>query len=359
MHTVFITGASGVIGGAVIERLRLRPDVAHIFGLAHRTEVPAGLEATAGDITANSSLGLDARTVEKIRSEATVIIHAAADTRFSASPHDARHANVGGTRNLLDFAAVCRRRPRVIVLSTVYVAGRRIGVAREDELEHCAGFVNNYEQSKYEAELLVRSRMGELPVSVVRLSTVIGDSVGRVPRLAAIHHALRFYYSSLAPMVPGTEDSLVDLVALDYTANAIVRLALDAFVPSSWYHVCGGTDCLTLPAMLELAFESFLRFRPAWRKRAVEKPAIVPLRTFELFVRSVEEIGDEGLRASVGVLKHFAPQLAYSKQFNDSVLRAALPGLEKPPIRELFPRVVKYLIECGWEPTRAMEASCR
>jgi nucleoside-diphosphate-sugar epimerase len=358
MHTVFITGASGTVGEAIVERLRVHPAVAHIFALAHRSAVPAGVEPVEGDITAETDLGVEARIAETIRSEATIVIHAAADTRFSAAPREARHTNLDGTRNLLNFSAACRQPPRVVVLSTVYVAGRRIGVVYENELEHVAGFVNAYEESKYQAERHVQRCKDELPVTVVRLSTVLGDSEGRVTRLAALHHALRFYYSSLAPMVPGCDDSLVDLVALDYAASAIVHLAVDGFVAGGTYQICGGMDCLTLRAMLDLAFECFLRFRPAWRKRAIEKPAVVPLRTFELFVRSVEEIGDEGLRSSVGVLKHFAPQLAYPKRFDDSGLRAAMPDLRKPLIRELFPRVVRCLIECGWEPTRAMEVAC-
>jgi nucleoside-diphosphate-sugar epimerase len=359
MHIVFVTGASGAIGKAILERLRVHAEVGHIFALTHRSAVPAGIEPVWGDITAETNLGVDARTADKIRSEATIIIHAAANTRFSSAPPEARQANVGGTRNLLNFAAACHQKPRVIVLSTVYVAGRRIGTVYENELEHNAGFVNAYEESKYEAELHAKRRLGELPVAIVRLSTVIGDSEGRVTQLAALHHALRFYYSSLAPMVPGSENSHVDLVALDYAAKAIVRLALDGQVALRTYQVCGGTDCLTLRALLDLAFECFVRFRPGWRKRAIERPAVVPLRTFELFVRSVEEIGDEGLRASVGVLKHFAPQLAYPKQFDDSVLRAALPDLEKPVICEVFPKVVRRLIECGWELTRPMEVACR
>jgi nucleoside-diphosphate-sugar epimerase len=359
MHIVFVTGAGGAIGEAIIEHLRAHAEVAHIFALRHRSAVPAGIEPVWGDITAETNLGVDARTAEKIRSEATIIIHAGADTRFSAAPSEAWQANVGGTRNLLNFAAGCHQKPRVIVLSTVYVAGRRIGTVYENELEHDAGFVNAYEESKYQAELQAQRCRGELPVTVVRLSTVIGDSEGHVTRLAALHHALRFYYSSLAPMVPGSDNSPVDLVALDYAAKAIVRLALDGPVPLRTYQVCGGADCLTLRAMLDLAFECFVRFRPGWRKRAIERPAVVPLRTFELFVRSVEEIGDEGLRASVGVLKHFAPQLAYPKQFDDSALRATLPDLDKPGICGFFPKVVRRLIECGWEPTRPVEVACR
>jgi nucleoside-diphosphate-sugar epimerase len=361
MHTIFITGGSGVVGQALIERLSALSEVECVFAASHRSRIPPckSLTTLEADVTAGSGLGLSPDLADRVRAETTIIIHAAADTRFSAAHTDARRANVDSTRNVLDFAAKCRWNPRVIVLSTVYVAGRRTGTIYEEELDHSAGFINAYEQSKYEAEQHVRGRMAELPISVIRLSTVIGDSGGRVSRMAALHHALRFYYSSLAPMVPGTDDSLVDLVSLDYVADAVIRLAFHAFVPSRTYHICGGADCLTLGEMLDLTLLSFLNFRPAWRKRAIEKPVIVPLPAFELFVRSVEEIGDDGLRASVGLLKHFAPQLAYPKLFHDVATRAGLAEIRNPPIRDLFPRVVHHLIDCGWDPAaRAMEVSC-
>lgn len=63
-------------------------------------------------------------------------------------------------------------------MSTAFVAGaRRTGVAYEDELDDGAGFENAYEQSKYEAELLVHawSREHGRPALVLRPSILVTD----------------------------------------------------------------------------------------------------------------------------------------------------------------------------------------
>jgi nucleoside-diphosphate-sugar epimerase len=359
-HRVLLSGATGMIGQALLARLVRRSDIEQIFALA-RHELPVRFPKTRAlraDIGA-----LHGCDLAGVCDQLTTIIHAAADVRFAASRTDLWRTNVGGTDNLLAYAASCPRLSRVIFLSTVHVAGRRSGRIAESELEHDCGFVNGYEESKYEAELRTRARMGALPITVVRLSTVIGSSKGEVPRLAAIHHALRFYYHSLAPMIPGTAASPVDLVPLDFACDAILELAFDSFEAGATFHVCSGEDSLSLRDLLDLTMECFLRFRPGWRKRAIEKPAIVDLPTFNLFVRSVEEVGDEGLRSSVAVLKHFAPQLAFPKHFDDRdggrILRSA--SLCRPRVRDYFPLVIKELIEAGWRetPEHSLEAACR
>jgi thioester reductase-like protein len=50
------------------------------------------------------------------------------------------------------------------------------GLIREGELHHSAGFVNEYEASKYAAEVELRSRMRDLPIGICRISTAVGDS---------------------------------------------------------------------------------------------------------------------------------------------------------------------------------------
>jgi thioester reductase-like protein len=59
----------------------------------------------------------------------------------------------------------------------------------------------------------VRDAMEELPLSLVRLSTVVGDSTtGRVSGLNTIHHAIRLY-NGLAPMIPGDPSEPADIVS--------------------------------------------------------------------------------------------------------------------------------------------------
>jgi nucleoside-diphosphate-sugar epimerase len=360
-ETVFITGASGMLGVELVPALCAHPNVERVIVLVRNTAVEfpgPKLHAVTGDVSLQD-LGLKPADRQMIASSVSSIIHGAASTSFASELSLAREVNVGGTANLLRLAGDCRRLRALCHLSTVYVAGKRTGVVREDELEHACGFVNAYEQSKFEAELLLRSYFDRLPISIVRLSTIVCNSQnGAVSRLGAFHHALRFFFHSLAPMVPGTAESPVDLVALDYAARSVAALALDQCAPGRTWHVCGGADALSLEELFDLTQQLFYDYRPAWRKRAIEKPAIVNLRTYELFVRSVEEVGDSALKDSVAVLKYFAPQLSYPKLISDPDTLAALAaaGVVRPRIRHYYPRLIRFLLENSWQPAARMQA---
>jgi nucleoside-diphosphate-sugar epimerase len=353
-RTVLVTGATGMIGEALVPLLARRNDVRAIFALTHASEYLGSsykVTPVRGDVTAGPDLGITLESSREILDRTTVVVHAAANTRFSASLDEARAVNLEGTKNLLVFASHCPRLEAFAALSTVHVAGKRTGTICEEDLDHTEGFVNSYEQSKYETELLLRDHMRELPISVLRLSTVLGSSTtGAVRRMAAIHHALRLYYNSLAPMIPGKPDSFVDLIAVDYAAAAVEHFAAEHFQAGRTFQICAGEDALTLARLLGLTREAFLRYRPSWRKRAIEMPAIVDLPTFELFVRSVEEVGDNILRSSVAIIKHFVPQLVYSKTFKDVECCRSLQAkaLLKPSVLEFYPHVVRWLVETGW-----------
>jgi nucleoside-diphosphate-sugar epimerase len=255
---------------------------------------------------------------------------------------------VYGLTNVLAFARQCCSLDRVVVLSTTHVAGRRTGAILESNLEHDAGFVNAYEASKYEAERVLRAEAGRVPIAVCRLSTVIGDSIsGTIARRGAIHHAVLALYAGLAPMVPGREDSPVDLLALDDAARAIALLATERFAAGETWHLCAGHDTVAAGELIDLAMNAIRDHRPSWRRRAIERPAFVDLDTFDLFRRSVERVGDAAMRAATAIVAQFAPQLAFPKRFDDSRCHAALSGagLARAPIRDVWTLVVKRLVQ--------------
>jgi nucleoside-diphosphate-sugar epimerase len=343
---ILITGATGSVGRELAGALACDPAVERIYavsrGIGSTPELPK-VAWIRGDVTL--PLRLD------VAREITVIVHAAADTRFSTSLDAARAVNVGGLEQVLALASRCPRLRRMAHLSTIYVAGRRCGRVLENELDHNAGFVNAYEQSKYESEQLVRTWANKVPIAVYRLSTIIGEEAGGDPgKLGAIHQAMGFMYHSLAPMIPGSPGNLIDLISLNYAVGSIAWLLRHRFEPGSTLHICGADESLTLDELLDLVIDCFHRFRPAWRKRAIAKPAVVPLETFELFVRSVEEIGEATLCRCVNAIKHFAPQMFYSKRFDDSQAQRALAdsGIQRPRMRQLCSQVVRRLIETNW-----------
>jgi|HubBroStandDraft_1064217.scaffolds.fasta_scaffold01064_11 nucleoside-diphosphate-sugar epimerase len=360
-QTVLISGGTGMVGQDLLPKICSQPIVERVFVLTRRKDVLPShrkIEVVRGDVT-RPDLGLQCDLKQSVAQATTTIIHGAAETSFSADLSAARAVNVAGTEHMMRFAAGCPRLKAFCQLSTVYVSGKRTGTIREEDLEHNFGFVNAYEQSKYEAEQLVTSQAQRLPATVVRLSTILGRSLdGAVTKSAAIHYALRLFFHSLAPMVPGTKESPVDLIASDYAAQSIALAAFEQFTPGSTWHICGGSDAFSLEQFLEETLQLFYKNRPAWRKRAIEKPAIVNLETFYLFVRSVEELGESVLKNSVAVLKSFAPQLAYPKLISDASTQHVLQrsGLARPEIRDYYPKVIRFLLENNWEATPQEQA---
>ncbi len=361
-RSVLITGATGTVGSELLRRLSSRPDTsisvlvrggekrhAEIASIVSGT--PADVSIVEGNLCAGPSLGLAPQVIESLMATTTHIIHCGGSTSFTLPLTEARALNVEGTRNVLDFARHCAPLESAAFFSTVYVSGRRSGTFAEDDYGDAGfGFVNTYEQSKAEMEVLVREAMGELPILLLRLSTVVGDSrTGAVRGFNAVHHAIRLLYNGLAPMIPGEAQTRVDVVSSDFVAEAVLHL-IDRFPGGGVFHLASGAEASTLGDLIGSTVDSLVRFRPAWRKRSIERPLLVDLDTYELFVRSVEETGNDVLRSATRSIRTFAYQLAHPKLFATARTDEALAGSGISPRRSLdfYPRVVKYCLESNW-----------
>lgn len=350
--TLFLTGATGLVGRDALARLlRADPalralvlvrDPARWADVAARHGIPTHrVTPLRGDVCA-PGLGLDAATRARLEREVTLTLHLAADIVFSRSLPEARATNVEGTRNLLELSVSWPG--RVCLVSTAFVAGRRTGRIREDDLTEAPGWVNAYEQSKWEAEQLVRGS-GRDHV-ILRSSTIVCDSpAGGVSQVNAVHRALRMFHAGLAPMIPGREESPVDLVPAAYVADAVARLAVrdDA---ADTYHLCAGRGAIPLGELLDLTYQLWSR-DPEWRRRSVSRPALTDLPTYRLFEETVEETADPRLRQVTRALSHFVPQLALDKRFDTTRADAAL-NRPAPAVREYWARVIEHLLATRW-----------
>jgi len=111
-----------------------------------------------------SSLGLSGADYRRLVEGLSCIQHMAGRYHIGFSAQQVEQETVGGTRGALELALSCTRLRRFCLWSTIHVAGDRVGVVMEDELQAGQGFRNSYERSKYAAEQLVRKVSALLPL---------------------------------------------------------------------------------------------------------------------------------------------------------------------------------------------------
>ena len=365
---IFITGGMGMVGREIASLLMQKTEaniylliheqgssfdkgeIMSILSLPNKKEFQKRLKIVRGDIT-KMNLGIEKSDYQELINNITHIVHAAASTRFDLPIEEARKINVIGTRNVALFAKDCDHIIQFGFLSTAYISGKRTGVIKEKEPEHTAGFVNTYEQSKYEAEILLKDFSNNFPISIYRLSTVFGDSkTGKVSHFTAPHQAIRMMYLGLASMLPGTPDYSVDLISSDYSASTVFDLYWKNFKPNQTFHITHGIQSFILQEIIDESYKQLALSDPEWSLRNYPKPTIVSGDTFDLFMNSATAANNPILQKTLNALNHFAHQLLYPKEFDRKNLLSVLPDYEKglPQIRDYYGKVIQYCIKTKW-----------
>jgi nucleoside-diphosphate-sugar epimerase len=361
---LFVTGATGLVGEGVLRQMLRNEPGLEAFALVRNEpswkalavrlgSLASRVVPVRGDIT-QSGLGLESAVRQRVERETRIVVHAAADTSFSRSLDRARFVNTLGTYHVAEVASECRQLDRFVYVSTAFVAGRMTGTVLELDNGSQAGWVNAYEQSKYEAESTMRA--GALPWTIVRPSTIVcRGPEGDIPQINAVHRALRVYHRGLAAMIPGDRENPLDVITSSYVIDAIARLALDERALRRTAHLCSGRDALTLGELVDTAYDVWAE-SPEWRKRGVERAIITDVATYDLFERAVMETGDARLRAVLSSLSHFIPQLALPKVF-DTTLAERLLDSPPPAVSSYWKPMLRALIAGSWAQTSEKAAA--
>ncbi|MGH2930241.1 MAG: NAD-dependent epimerase/dehydratase family protein, partial [Solirubrobacteraceae bacterium] len=163
-----VTGATGFIGGHVVERLvaQGRP----VRGLARRTSNTALLAATGAEIAVGDLT--NAESLAAASAGCAAVVHCGALVSDWALTSEIEAINVGGTRSLLQAAARASVR-RFVHISTTDVYGPS-GGETVDESRAPAADGNWYARTKLAAEAEVRRVTANdgLDVVILRPATV-------------------------------------------------------------------------------------------------------------------------------------------------------------------------------------------
>ncbi len=203
-------------------------------------EGPGSCKILAGDVT-HLDLGLSGQEISEILEEASVVHHSATIYHLGSKLRDIYNVNVEGTRRVLGLAREMKQLRRFCHYSTAQVAGTREGVIMEDELEAGQEFFNAFEESKFKAERLIRQVADIIPVSIFRPSIIVGNSkTGAVDSLSGPHLLLALFVNlppKLPLPLPGRGHFPLNIVPVDYVAEAAYRLSIDPRAEGRTFHV--------------------------------------------------------------------------------------------------------------------------
>ena len=209
-----------------------------------------------GDIIVEN-LGMEEAKKNMLQKEATLVLHTAAEVGLTKNKDELMSINRDGTANVLAFAKGMEKLERFVHVSTAYVAGQKKGLIKE-ELHEGIGYANFYEQSKAEAEKLVRE--SGLAYSICRPGMIIGDSKdGWVKNFNTVYYVLKLLLQGKIRVLPVDKDMGLNVVPVDYVAESIVKIAFDPVGEGKIFH-------LTCPQDKQPKAKELLEYSMAWAK---------------------------------------------------------------------------------------------
>jgi thioester reductase-like protein len=292
--------------------------------------------------------GLSATQLQRVVSETTHIIHGAAAIRFDHPIDEARAINCGGTQRMLVIASMCLEKgklERFVYIGSSSVSGQRAGYVYEHELEMGQKFFNTYEQSKNESERIVRDNFDRVPATVFRPSIIIGDSkTGKTSSFNVIYIPLRLLQKGMLTYVPGTPDTLMDLVPIDWVDDAMVYIMKRPESVGKVYHITAGPNrAAPLSQVVGRAIEYFDKHTPLKHPRKIE---YISREEFERR-RSLMRGREEALMSQLDTL---LPYVSINRLFDSRNADGLLgnSGIEFPLFRDYADRIFEYCVRTNW-----------
>ena len=302
---VLITGATGLVGQYLLQELYLagQSKIAVVVRSSKRMNARQRIESILakweqdgellprpivfeGDVS-EADLGLNREQLDWINRHVDRIIHNAAILQFNGADRNSEpwRTNLGGTQNVIALAESAGIKDFHYV-STAYVCGKRDSKIHEDELDCGQQFRNDYEQSKFEAELAVRNAAHLTNKTIYRPAVIVGDSK---TGFTSSYHGLFLYLRLLATLVPqqqtnadGTHvtpirlpisgDEPRNLVPVDWVARVISRLFVEPKSHGKTFHLVPD-KFTTARDVIDFCYEYFNSDGVEYCEKSDERPS--------------------------------------------------------------------------------------
>ena len=356
---IFLTGATGYIGAHVAANLlqqhdsslnllvrgRSPQDAAERLWSALQLHMPfktfsdyleARIRIFVGDLT-DPLFGLDQDVYDRLVHTTDSIIHCAASLNRK-SEKSCLNVNLRGT---LEVVQLARRShyyhglQRFSNVSTVAVAGKRQHeiVTEDRSIEWERSDYDPYARTKKFCEHMVRQMLPDVPLTIFRPSIVLGDS--RYPETTQFDMVRSFVFLAGLPVLPFRPDDKIDIVNVDFVADAIVALHQKANPQHEIYHLSSGTMSQT--------FRELTDALSAARKKS--KPVYLP-SLGGVFSSAVERLasGKGKMGHGAALMKVFLPYLKWNTVFDNTRVVTEL-GSKPVPFSQYSLPLLKFSLD--------------
>jgi dihydroflavonol-4-reductase len=204
MARVFVTGASGFIGGALTTRLLERGD--EVVGLARSDSAAEKIAARGAEVAHGDLLDEESLAAGMVGCETAYQV-AGMNSHCPASPDMMLKVNVGGAAAAVRAAAKAGIR-RMVYTSSAAALGERPGTVGTEDCAHRGSYLSVYDRSKHEGEQAVFAAAAETGGEVVAVNP---SSVQGPPRTGGNGAIIIAYLNGKLPVFVDTKVSVVDI----------------------------------------------------------------------------------------------------------------------------------------------------
>jgi dihydroflavonol-4-reductase len=326
--SVLVTGGTGFLGRAIIERLLNEGD--EVKALARSDASTGELGALGTEPVRGDVLDLDALAAAMRGCD--VVYHAAGANAFCArDPSPMFEVNVRGSQNVVLAAARAGVR-RVVYTSSAATLGEASGTIGSEESPHRGWFLSDYERSKFEAEQAVFATARETGVEIVSVNPASVQGPGRASGSARL---LLDYLNGRLKAVVDSQLSLVDIA--DCTEGHL--LAGSRGTPGERYVLSGAT----LSVREGLALVASLV--------GVDRPLRALPPSLAMAIATAAEALGWVRRRSPRICRELARTLIHGHAYDGSKATRTL-GLRYTPIEETLRQTVDWWVEQQLVPGR-------
>ena len=287
-----------------------------------------------GDLT-NERFGLAEDGYRALVHSTDSIIHCAASLNRK-SEKSCLNVNLRGTLEVIQLGMRARDDHglrRFSHVSTVAVAGQRADeVIEEDKsIDWNRSDYDPYARTKKFCEHMVRQLLPDVPRTIFRPSIVLGDS--RKPETNQFEMVRAFVFLAGLPALPFRATDKVDIVPVDYVADAIFTIHQKEKPAHDIYHLASGTDSETFVELTTALAKSQGKRGPVYVP-SLEGPSSKMINA--LAGRAGKTVG--GLAT---LLKVFLPYLVWNTVFDNRRIVAEL-GRKPAPFSQYCYPLLKF-----------------